>query len=350
MLTLAWPWAWVLLVLPLLVYRFFPPQRKEGGGALWVPRLAPFAILPRRARGKTKPRARVLVLGLIWVLLVVACARPQWLGEPLKLPLAGRDLLLCVDLSGSMNTKDFTLGGRQVDRLTALKAVADTFISQRQGDRIGLILFGDKPYLQTPLTFDHKTVRQLLHESVVGLAGERTAIGDAIGLGVKRLREHSAARTSAVMILLTDGSNNSGVLTPAQGAELAAQEKIRIHTIGIGADRMEVGGMLFSRTVNPSADLDEKALRHIATTTGGTYFRARDTLELQEIYARIDELEPVDSDARYYRPFTELYPWPLGTALVLLTLLLLQVNLGGSQPRGENSKSGRDGEATRELT
>jgi len=340
MLTFAWPWAGILLLLPVLVYRFFPPRGQEQVAALWVPRLAPFAILPSYAGSRSRPRARLLVLILIWVLVVLACARPQWLGEPVKLPLAGRDLLLCVDLSGSMDTPDFTLRGQQIERLTALKVVANDFIAQRQGDRIGLILFGDKPYVQAPLTFDHKTVRQLLSEAVVGLAGERTAIGDAIGLGVKRLREQGAARESAVMILLTDGNNNSGALTPEQGAEIAAREDIRIHTVGIGSERMEVGGLLFSRTVNPSADLDERALRHIADTTGGSYFRARDTHELQQIYARIDELEPVDSDARYYRPFTELYPWPLGAALVLLTLLLLRMYLGDSGQRRKSDGHG----------
>jgi len=344
MLTFAWPWAGILLLLPVLVYRFSPPRRQEQGAALWVPRLAPFAILPSRVGSGSRSRARLLVLVLIWILLVLACARPQWLGEAVKLPLAGRDLLLCVDLSGSMDTPDFTLRGQQIERLTALKVVANDFIARRQGDRIGLILFGDKPYVQAPLTFDHKTVRQLLNEAVVGLAGERTAIGDAIGLGVKRLREHGAARESAVMILLTDGNNNSGALTPEQGAELAAREDIRIHTVGIGSERMEVGGLLFSRTVNPSADLDETTLRQIADTTGGSYFRARDTDELQQIYARIDELEPVDSDARYYRPFTELYPWPLGAALVLLTLLVLRTYLGdGGQRREQDSNGGQHG-------
>lgn len=337
MLTFAWPWAAVLLVLPLLVYRFFPAQRKQEDAALWVPRLAPFAILPTRTGGSTRSRLRVLVLILTWIMLVLACARPQWLGEPVKLPIAGRDLLLCVDLSGSMDTSDFTLQGRQIDRLTALKVVANDFIAQRQGDRIGLILFGDTPYVQVPLTFDLKTVRQLLNEAVVGLAGERTAIGDAVGLGVNRLREHSAARQSAVMILLTDGNNNIGALSPEQATELAAREGIRIYTIGIGSERMEVGGLLFSRTVNPSADLDEKSLRQIAESTGGSYFRARDTAELKQIYAQIDALEPVDSDARYYRPFTELYPWPLGVALMLLTLLLSRIHLRSGAQNGDRA-------------
>ncbi|MFA5700425.1 MAG: VWA domain-containing protein [Desulfuromonas sp.] len=338
MLTFAWPWAAVLVLLPLLVYRFLPPKRQHEGAALWVPRLQLFLALigagiERRERA---PRrwGRLLLLTLIWLVLVLACARPQWLGEPVQLPLAGRDLLLCVDLSGSMNIEDFALHGRQVSRLTALKVVADAFIERRQGDRLGLILFGDKPYVQTPLTFDRSTVRQLLDEAVVGLAGERTAIGDAIGLGVKHLRGNAASRQSAVMILLTDGSNNSGSLMPEQAALLAAQEGIRIHTIGMGAEQMEVGGLLFARTVNPSADMDEAALRNIAQQTGGSYFRARATAELQQIYAQIDALEPVDSDARYYRPVAELYPWPLAAALVLLVGLLLWDGLRRDERHG----------------
>lgn len=339
MLSFEWPWAGILLLLPFLVYRFLPPQRSHNGASLWVPQLHPFTSVVSGSQSSPKRRWRVFVLGLAWILLVLACARPQWLGEPIKVPQAGRDLFLCVDLSGSMDTPDFTLSGRRVERLTALKAVANDFIEHRKGDRIGLVLFGDKPYVQAPLTFDHKTVRQLLNEAVVGLAGERTAIGDAIGLGIKRLQENAVARQSAVMILLTDGNNNSGSLSPEQGGQLAAQAGIRIHTIGIGSERMEVGGLLFSRTINPSADLDEEALRQIARSTGGTYFRARDTGELSEVYARIDELEPVDSDVRYYRPFTELYPWPLGAALVLLTLVLVYTRLSMRLNPDQKNKS-----------
>ncbi len=342
MLVFAWPWAGVLLLLPLLVYHFSPPSQEQKGAALWVPRLDPFqALIGSRVEKGRRPRKcgwrRLFLLGsmaLIWLLLVLACARPQWLGEPVQLPLAGRDLLLCVDLSGSMNIEDFSVHGRQVPRLTALQVVADDFIARRQGDRVGLILFADKPYVQTPLTFDRKTVRQLLDEAVIGLAGDRTAIGDAIGLGVKHLRNVTASRQSAVMILLTDGSNNSGVLLPEQAAAIAAQEGIRIHTIGIGAEQMEVGG-LFARTVNPSADMDEVALLSIAEKTGGNYFRARDTVELNKIYTQIDALEPVDSDARYYRPFAEVYPWPLALALALLVGLLLSTALGVEKQHGD---------------
>ncbi|MDD2557691.1 MAG: VWA domain-containing protein [Desulfuromonas sp.] len=338
MLAFAWPWAGLLLLLPLLIYHFIPPKREREGAALWVPRLYLFQTLTvdggKRKRNKGWGRKLLLALMLLmWLLLVLACARPQWLGEPIQLPLAGRDLLLCVDLSGSMNIADFTLHGQQVSRLRALKVVADDFIARRQGDRIGLILFADKPYVQTPLTFDRQTVRQLLDEAVVGLAGERTAIGDAIGLGVKHLRANSTSRLSTVMILLTDGSNNSGTLMPEQAAAIAAQERIRIHTIGIGAEQMENGG-LFSRTVNPSADMDEGALQNIANKTGGSYFRARNTGELNQIYAQIDALEPVDSDARYYRPIAELYPWPLATALVLLVGLGLRDSQRGRERYG----------------
>ena len=256
-----------------------------------------------------------------------ATARPQWLGEPVELPVSGRDLLLAVDLSGSMQTKDFYLGGETVDRLTALKAVAGKFIQRRVGDRLGLILFGDQPYVQVPLTFDRRTVQQLLNEAAIGLAGQRTSIGDVIGLAVKRLKKGQGSRQ--VLILLTDGANTAGQLTPLKGAELAAAEGLKIYTIGIGAEAMEVRSFFFSRTINPSADLDEKTLTAIARKTGGRYFRARDTDQLAKIYAELDQLEPVEHDHDVYRPISELYPWPLGLALIcgLLLLLLPQLPL-----------------------
>jgi Ca-activated chloride channel family protein len=248
-------------------------------------------------------------------------ARPQWLGDPIELPVSGRDLILAVDLSGSMETADFELGGKMVDRLTALKSVADDFIQRRVGDRLGLILFGDQPYVQVPLTFDRQTVLQLLNEAALKLAGERTSIGDAIGLAVKRLKE--GAGKEQVLILLTDGANTAGQLAPLMAAELAAREGLKIYTIGIGADSMEVRSFFFSQTVNPSADLDEKTLTAIAEKTGGRYFRARDTEQLAEIYAELDRLEPVEREHNTYRPISELFFWPLGGAFIGGLLLIM---------------------------
>lgn len=320
MITLIWPWAFALLPLPWLAWRFLPKARQPRAAALWVPELSPFQGAAPASFRPTKGRWRRIVLLSGWLLLIIACSRPQWLGDPIELPVSGRDLMLAVDLSGSMRTDDFRLSGNAVDRLTALKEVAGAFIDQRQGDRIGLILFAEQPYIQAPLTFDHATVTRLLNEAVVGLAGKKTAIGDAIGLAIKRLRTEADAKN--VLILLTDGASNSGALSPLKAAELAQQRGLKIYTIGIGAESMEVGSFLFKRRVNPSVDLDEKTLKAIADTTGGRYFRARDTAELQQIYQQLDQLEPVEKDKQVYRPFTELYPWPLAAALLLAVLAM----------------------------
>ncbi len=320
MIHFVWPWAFVLIPLPWIIYKFFPPALAAEEAALWVPSLSPFSGVEHQ-QSRRRGRWQLPLALCCWLLLVGATARPQWLGEPIELPVSGRDLLLAVDLSGSMQTRDFYLHGETVDRLTALKAVAGQFIQQRVGDRLGLILFGDQPYVQAPLTFDRRTVKQLLDESAIGLAGKKTAIGDAIGLAVKRLKVGGG--NEQVLILLTDGANTAGQLTPLKAAELAATEGLKIYTIGIGAETMEVKGFFFNRTVNPSADLDEKTLSAIAQKTGGRYFRARDTDQLAKIYTELDRLEPVERDHDIYRPISELYPWPLGMALLGSLLLLL---------------------------
>ena len=321
MIHFAWPWALALLPLPYLIYRLLPPALAAEEAALCVPQLDPFVVARhQRGRRQRSRLARLLAL-LCWLLLVVAAARPEWLGAPLELPVYGRDLMLAVDLSGSMQNGDFELHGRQVDRLTALKAVAEPFIDQRVGDRIGLILFGEQAYLQAPLTFDRPMVKHLLDEAAIGLAGDRTAIGDAIGLALKRAKEGEAKRQ--VLILLTDGVSNAGQLPPLKAAQLAAGEGLKIYTIGIGAEAMEVQSFFFSQTVNPSTDLDEKTLKAIAATTGGRYFRARNSAELSQIYALLDQLEPVEREHDLYRPVTDLFPWPLAAALTGALFLLL---------------------------
>jgi len=321
MIHFVWPWAFALLPLPYLVYRLAPPALAAEEAALWVPQLDPFAVVRHQQGLRRRSRFELLLALLCWLLLVVACARPQWLGEPLELPVSGRDLQMAVDLSGSMQTEDFELHGSQVDRLTALKAVAEPFIEQRVGDRIGLILFGEQAYVQSPLSFDRQTVTRLLNEAAIGLAGDNTAIGDAIGLALKRATGKEAQHR--VLILLTDGVNNAGQLPPLKAAELAAQQGLKIYTIGIGANAMEVKSFFFSQTVNPSRDLDEKTLKTIAETTGGRYFRAHDSTELQEIYSLLDQLEPVEREHDVYRPITALFPWPLGMALTGALMLVL---------------------------
>jgi Ca-activated chloride channel family protein len=258
---------------------------------------------------------------IIWLALLVAAARPQWIGEPVGLPTSGRDLMLAVDISGSMKIPDFSVNGREVTRLEVVKTAAGEFIGRRIGDRVGLIVFGSQAYLQTPLTFDRDTVKSMLSETEIGLAGKETAIGDAIGLAVKRLKEQPSG--SRVLVLLTDGANTAGEVSPVQAAALAKEQGIRIYTIGVGADRMEVPSFFGTQTVNPSRDLDEDILRQLAHNTGGLYLRAKDTAGLTRVYEELDRLEPATTDTELFRPIAELFIWPLGLALGLSCVLVV---------------------------
>ncbi len=327
MIHFEWSWLLYLIPLPLILRRFLPAVAPAQEAALRVPFLSEFSEMRSTTRQVGPGRLILWLAFLAWFFLVLASARPQWLGEPIEIPISGRNLMLAVDLSGSMEVEDFELNGKVVNRLTATQAVASAFIDRRVGDRLGLILFGRQAYLQTPLTFDRLTLKTLLQEAVIGLAGQETAIGDAIGLAVKRLRENDVDTGQRVMILLTDGANTAGEVEPLKAAELAAAEDLKIYTIGIGADEMIVRSFFGSRKINPSADLDEKTLRAIAEKTGGQYFRARDTAALAEIYTLLDKLEPVEQEQQRFRPTSALYPWPLGAAVILVGLLLLKLSL-----------------------
>uniref|UniRef100_UPI000533FF62 Hypothetical membrane spanning protein n=1 Tax=Aliivibrio fischeri (strain ATCC 700601 / ES114) TaxID=312309 RepID=UPI000533FF62 len=218
-------------------------------------------------------------------------ARPVWYGEPVDIQPEHRDMMLVVDLSGSMAEEDMkTSNGDFVDRLTAVKQVVSDFIDQRKGDRLGLVLFGDHAYLQTPLTFDRNTVREQLDRTVLNLVGQRTAIGEGLGLATKTFIESNAPQRT--IILLSDGANTAGVLEPLEAAQLAKDNHAKIYTVGIGAGEMQVRGFFGKQTVNTARDLDEDTLTKIATMTGGQYFRARNADELAEIYQTIDALEP----------------------------------------------------------
>ncbi|MBF0379512.1 MAG: VWA domain-containing protein [Magnetococcales bacterium] len=322
MLQFEWPWIFLLLPLPWLISRFVVGESTEPEATLKIPFPEDFTFALSLSSSSVGPQNRwsyLLPALFAWILLITATARPQWLGEQIELPVSGRDLMMAVDLSDSMKQKDFILDGMMVDRLTATKNVAGAFIKRRQGDRMGLILFGSNAYLQTPLTFDRTTVATLLSESAIGLAGPKTAIGDAIGLATKKIRDSSPE--SKVLILLTDGANTAGEVSPLQAAKLAASVGLKIHTIGIGADEMVVRTLFGNQRVNPSRDLDEKTLTAIADATNGRYFRARNSEELEKIYQLLDELEPVEKESRSYRPQKSLFLWPLSFAL-LLTLLI----------------------------
>ena len=319
MLELGWPWLFALLPLPLIAARALPRARGLISTALHLPHLG--VALPQQADVSAVPWLRRAFALLAWVLLVFAAARPQWLGAPEDVPRSGRDLLLAVDTSGSMSIEDMQLGGQPAPRFAAIQAIATDFIHRREGDRVGLILFGTRAYLLVPLTFDLKTVGKQLTDSTIGLAGRETAIGDAVGLAVKRLRDRP--ENQRVMVLLTDGVNTSGELDPNKAIDLAAANKVRIYTIGIGADAMRVSSMFGSRVVNPSADLDEKMLSTMADKTGGRYFRARNSEELADIYRSIDKLEPAADTKQSLRPVDELYWLPLAGALAAGALAFL---------------------------
>lgn len=313
-------WLWALLALPLpLIFRLLPERHQGQSAALKVPRVdAGFVGTNKQA---TSNRLRIFAAILAWICLVLAAARPQWLGEPVNVPAEGRDLMIAVDLSGSMKVEDMQVNGRAVDRLVMIKHVLGDFIQRRVGDRLGLILFADTAYLQAPLTYDRETVHQLLDEAVIGLVGEQTAIGDAVGLAVKRFEARK--ESNRVLILLTDGQNTAGNITPKQANDLAIQHDVTVYTIGVGADSMLVQSFFGTRQVNPSQELDEKMLTQLAQSTGGQYFRARDTQGLEAIYSKLDELEPIARESRQMRPQTALYFYPLSVALLLSVLLCL---------------------------
>jgi Ca-activated chloride channel homolog len=310
-------WPAIILLLPLpWVLRRLLPIATGSSRALRTSQLARLQALGSSIR-TTPPRPLSWPAVLIWLLLLGAAARPVWLGEPLPLTVTGRDMMIAVDLSGSMEFRDMRLDGVETDRLTVVKSLLGDFIDHRHGDRLGLILFGAKAYVQAPLTHDRETIRILLEESFIGLPGRTTAIGDAIGLAIKRLEAQPADQR--ILLLLTDGANNAGRLSPLQAASLAASRQIRIYPVGIGSDasqQLASGSPFLAREADPSLELDEGTLREIAEVTGGRYFRVNESADFQGLRRQMDELEPALRDDGRRRTAQPLYPWPLGSALL----------------------------------
>lgn len=317
-----WPWLFLLLPLPLLVWRFWSKQSRPLDN---LPQLRlPTTPHVQQAFAQLDSsqivffqRWRWFLLWLCWFGLVIALMYPQWLDKHVEVTQSGYDLMLAVDLSGSMEAADFyTPKGQKITRLDAVKLVLGPFIQRRVGDRIGLILFADQAYLQAPLTLDNVAVQTLLEKALIGMAGRDTAIGDAIGLAVKKLRDRP--QESRVLILLTDGDNNAGTLEPLQAAQLAKQYDIRIYTIGVGSQ-----GLMFQQGLN------DKPLKKIAKLTDGRYFQASDLNALANVYRHIDQtLQKTEAESRIYLQRTPLYQWPLGIALLaLLILQLLRIYL-----------------------
>ncbi|WP_329741227.1 VWA domain-containing protein [Dyella sp. A6] len=312
----AWPWVFVMLPLPWLLWRWWRPA--SPGRALHLPQPG---LELHEAGATVMHGALPWLLALAWLCLLTAAARPQQFGPPHAQEHSGRALMLAVDLSGSMQTQDMTLAGQPVSRFGAVEAIAGDFIARRSGDEMGLILFGSRAYLVTPLTYDLSAVRAQLKGAAVGLAGTQTAIGDAIAVAVKRLS--ALPQQARVLVLLTDGVNNAGNVTPLDAARAAKAAGVRIYTIGIGATRMRVSGFFGSQLINPSADLDAHMLTRIAEMTGGRFFRATDSHQLADAYRAIDALEPMPQHGPSYRLHHELFRWPLLAAALLMLLAWL---------------------------
>jgi Ca-activated chloride channel family protein len=328
MITLAHPWLLLLVIAPPVLRVVLPPYRepRQAVRAPWFDRLAELLKLTP-GEGAVVARVsviRLLILWLLWSLLVVAIARPQFLEEPIRRVTPTRDLLLLVDLSGSMEAKDFTnRNGEAVDRLTAVKEVLDEFLTEREGDRVGLIVFGNAPFVQVPFTQDLDACRMLLEETQVRMAGPKTAFGDAIGLGIT-LFENSEVE-QRVMIALTDGNDTGSKIPPAEAAKIARDNEIQIHVVAVG-----------DPTTTGEEALDQEALEAVARTTEGRYFFAQDRDELATIYDELDRIGTREVEAETYRPRLDLFHWPLGVFLVLSFIVaasLLLRSQSGSEVR-----------------
>ncbi len=311
MIELAHPWALVLVVLPV-VMRLAPAYR-ESRDSVRVPFFDKLVELSEErpqtgAMILTRDRAQRFLVNFMWLCLVLAAAKPQWIGPPIEQQKSGRDLMIAVDLSGSMETRDFTLpDGQTVDRLQAVKQVLEELTDQRASDRLGLIVFGNAAFLQTPFTDDHEVWAQLLKETEIGMAGQSTVFGDAIGLAIKLFQESDS--DNRVLIILTDGNDTGSTVPPVDAAKVAATQDIRIYTIAIG-DPTSVG----------EEALDMETIERVSEVSGGQDFQALDREELRRAYEAIGELEPDLYETISFRPRQSLHWVPLGIVSVLYTI------------------------------
>ncbi len=302
-------WVFVFLLLPLLT-RWFLPEHREARVAVGVPFMSRLSAIT----GQTPAPGAAIIRGsliqmaflvLSWILIVTALARPQWIESPVTKDVPTRDLLLAVDLSGSMEAEDFTdASGKIIDRLKAVKQVLDEFLARRKGDRVGLIFFGSAAFVQAPFTEDLEVVRTLMDEAQVRMAGPQTMMGDAIGLALHVFEESETQER--VLIVLTDGNDTGSQVPPQKASEIARDKSITIHTVAIG-DPKSLG----------EETLDEETLKAMSQITGGTYFHGMNRKELEEIYKKLDELETRQVEIISFRPKTDLFFWPLGVFFVL---------------------------------
>jgi Ca-activated chloride channel family protein len=309
-----WLYLFFLLPLPLLVYWFFPTAKQTGSAII-----TPFIDTNNHTKSsqiKALSHFKPWFLFLIWLSLLTTISRPVFVGDLVKLPLEGKDVILAVDLSGSMKERDFSYAGRRLNRLEVVKIAANKFIDKRKKDRIGLVVFGSEAYLYAPLTFDTKLIKQFLKESQIRMAGEKTAIGDSIAMAIKHFREvNKDNKKQKILILLTDGANSAGHILPDKAIELAKLENLKIYTIGLGSNK--------NRGWFRRSSIDEGLLKRIANQTGGQYFRATNTQKLQQIYTALDKLESSKEKEKSFRPKKDLFYYPLTVFFILSLLLLL---------------------------
>ena len=314
------PWLFALLPLPWIIRSLIIPVKRQQNPLL-APQILQRVATPmadeRFIEPSTQHRKIPSLFILLWFLVIIAAMRPIWYLSPTPFTSSGKDMILAVDLSGSMHKNDMYLGGDYVDRLTAVKSVVEEFIEQRQGDRMGLVVFGSRAFLQSPLTYDLQTVKALLNEAEIGMAGNNTAIGDAIGLTLKHRQKNQQA--DSVLVLLTDGANTDGIVDPIEAAKMAQKMGLKIYTIGVGQAQHRTGMDRFTKV--SMDDIDTESLKRISELTNGKFFLASDTKQLQKIYLEINGLESVEHEVNSYRLRTELYAWPLGAALLLSLLM-----------------------------
>lgn len=323
-----YPWFFVLLGLPFLWRFLLPPVKGLHGDALKIPFIGDLEKISIKSGNVWKIGSggdnnryskNFWLLFAIWFLLITALARPQWLGEPVRVKEESRDIMLVLDISTSMLANDFVLGNRRIDRLTAVKNAAADFVRKRANDRVGLVLFGTRAYLQSPLTYDKQSLTEILWLMDAGMAGDSTSIGDALGLALKNMaNKNKISKNGQAIVLLTDGESNDGSLSMAQAIKLAEAEGIKTYTIGVGNKNMFLG--LFS-ALNPQ--VDEKGLKALAAVTKGQYFRAESATDLQKIYDLIDQLEGNSAQGRFIREVKELYYIPLMAAILMSMALAL---------------------------
>jgi len=315
-------WPFIFLLFPLLWLMRLIPLSKKNEVMLKVPFLSKINYLNQKSTTRFfSANLSIKTISLIaWTLFIFACANPKWLGQAFPIKHDGHNIMFAIDLSPSMSIPDLQQDHHNITRLETVKEVARQFIDKRYGDKLGLILFASNAYLQTPLTVDKKTILHMLNDATIGLAGNHTAIGDAIGLAIKKL-DHENIK-SRIVILLTDGGNNSGTIDPLEAAELAKDQQIKIYTVGIGASKLMIHGFFNDEIINPSVDLDETLLKKIAYITKGEYFRAQNQKTLISILEKINLLEPISINAKSARPVISLFYWPLAGAFLLLLILI----------------------------